>query len=371
VNLEEIARLAGVSRSTVSRVVNGDHRVSALARERVEEVIRVHNYHPNAAARSLASKRTRLIGLLIPQAIGSLFRDPFFPVLIQGIAEACNETDYILTMLMEDSDQRLASHRVYERVIRGRHIDGMMIASSVVEDPIVARLQESGFPFILIGRHPRLQVSWVDVDNRGGAEIGVAHLLEHGRRRIAMIAGPRNMIATIDRYAGYVTALGSAGLLPEPELTVYSDFTRRGGYRAMQEILANPNGLPDAVFAASDAMASGALQALRDGGLRVPEDVAMMGFDGFEDTLVSLPILSTVVQPAVDEGRLAVQTLLELVEFPERAPIQRILPTNLSLRRSCGCHIDQAGPTDQVLTAVDLKTGGETTRQVSSTVVTD
>jgi LacI family transcriptional regulator len=371
VNLEEIARLAGVSRSTVSRVVNGDRRVSVLARERVEEVIRVHNYHPNAAARSLASKRTRLIGLLIPQAVGSLFRDPFFPVLIQGIAEACNETDYILTMLMEDTDQRLASHRVYERVIRGRHLDGMMIASNVVEDPIVGRLQESGFPFILIGRHPRLEVSWVDVDNRGGAETGVAHLLQHGYRRIAMIAGPTNMIATIDRYAGYVTALGSAGLLPEAGLTVYSDFTRRGGYRAMQEILTHPAGIPDAVFAASDAMASGALQALRDGGLRVPDDVAVMGFDGFDETLVSLPILSTVAQPATEEGRTAVRTLLEIIDHPDRAPIQRCLPTILSLRRSCGCHMNETGPADQVVTASEFRAGGETTRGVSSTVVTD
>lgn len=364
-NLEEIARLAGVSRSTVSRVVNGDRRVSVTARERVEEVIRVHNYHPNAAARSLASKRTRLIGLLIPQAVGSLFRDPFFPVLIQGIAEACNETDYILTMLMEDTNSGLASHRVYERVIRGRHLDGVMIASSVVEDPIVSRLQESGFPFVLIGRHPRLQVSSVDVDNRAGAKSGVGHLLEHGRRRIAMIAGPRNMIATIDRYAGYVNALGEVGLLPESELIVYSDFTRRGGYRAMQEILSNPGGLPDAVFAASDAMASGALQALRDGGLRVPDDVAVMGFDGFEDTLVSLPILSTVVQPAEEEGRVAVRTLLEIIEYPDRAPLQRCLPTSLSLRRSCGCHSDQSAQAmaaaNQVVTADVAERGGMTT----------
>jgi LacI family transcriptional regulator len=360
VNLEEIARLAGVSRSTVSRVVNGDRRVSAAARQRVEEVIRATNYHPNAAARSLASRRTRIIGLLIPHAVGVLFRDPFFPVLIQGTVEACNEADYNLTLLMETTDERLASHRVYERVIRGRHVDGVIIASSVVEDPIVARLQQDGFPFVLVGRHPHHKVSYVDVDNRGGAREGVTHLIEHGRRRIAMIAGPRNMIASIDRYAGYVTALQEAGRLPEAGFTIYSDFTRRGGYRAMQELLASPSGVPDAVFVASDAMASGALQALRDGGLRVPDDVAVMGFDGFEETLVSLPVLSTVVQPAEDEGRRAVCTLLELIEYPERAPIQRCLTTRLSLRRSCGCH---GGP---ALTAVDVASGGETVEEVSS-----
>lgn len=343
-NLEEIARLAGVSRSTVSRVVNGDRRVSVSARERVEEVIRVHNYHPNAAARSLASKRTRLIGLLIPQAVGSLFRDPFFPILIQGVAEACNENDHNLLMLMEDSNRGLATQRAYERIIRGRHVDGVIIAASVVEDPIVARLQADRFPFVLVGRHPHHHVSVVDVDNRIGACDGVAHLLSHGYRRIAMIAGPTNMIASIDRYAGYVTALGEAGRLPEPGLTIYSDFTRRGGYRAMQELLTHPDGAPDAVFVASDAMASGTLQALRDCGLRVPEDVAVMGFDGFEETLVSQEILSTVVQPAEEEGRVAVETLIELVDYPDRAPIQRILPTHLSLRRSCGCPPAAASP---------------------------
>jgi DNA-binding LacI/PurR family transcriptional regulator len=273
--------------------------------------------------------------------------------LIQGVAEACNEADHNLTMLMGVDDDRLASHRVYERVIRGRHVDGVVIAASVVEDPIVTRLQEDGFPFILVGRHPRHEVSYVDVDNRGGARDGVAHLIQHGRRRIAMITGPSNMIAAIDRYVGYVTALQEAGRLPEPGFTVHSDFTRRGGYRAMQELLASPSGIPDAVFVASDAMASGALQALRDGGLRVPDDVAVMGFDGFEETLVSQPILSTVAQPAVDEGRWAVRTLLELIENPARGPIQRCLTARLQLRRSCGCHAESA------LTAVEIESGGE------------
>lgn len=358
-NLEEIARLAGVSRSTVSRVVNGDARVSAAARQRVGEVIRVHNYHPNAAARSLASRRSRILGLLIPHAVGVLFRDPFFPILIQGVVEACNETDYNLTMLMETADERITSHRVYERIIRGRHVDGVVIASSVVEDPIVSRLQQDRFPFVLVGRHPRHEVSFVDVDNRGGAREAVNHLIHHGRRRIAMITGPMNMIASIDRYGGYVTALQEAGRFPDPAYLVNSDFTRRGGYRAMQELLSGRAEQPDAVFVASDAMASGALQALRDAGLDVPGDVAVMGFDGLEDTLVSRSILSTIVQPTIDEGRIAVQTLLELIEDPARAPIQRYLPARLALRRSCGCGDEVDSFLAATVTAVDVASGGD------------
>jgi LacI family transcriptional regulator len=352
--LEEIAQLAGVSRSTVSRVVNDDPRVRAEVRARVQQVIDAHHFHPNAAARSLASRRTRIIGLLIPQAITEIFRDPFFPILVQGAVEACTEADHLLTMLMETPDGGSAD-RVYQRVIGGRHVDGLVIASSVVEDPIVARLQGDSFPFVLVGRHPRHEVSYVDVDNRSAAREAVAHLLGHGYRRIAMIAGPRNMIASIDRYAGYVTALQEEGRLPDPNLTVYSDFTRRGGYRAMNGLLANSGGLPDAVFVASDAMASGALQALRDAGLRVPDDVAVMGFDGLEETLVSRSILSTVVQPTIEEGREAARVLLALLDHPGSAPIQRILPTHLALRRSCGCGRES----DSALTAVDALTGGE------------
>jgi LacI family transcriptional regulator len=354
VSLEEIARLAGVSRSTVSRVVNGDRWVSAAARRRVEEAVRATNYHPHAAARSLATRRTRIIGLLIPHHVGAIFRDPFYPILVQGAVEACNEADHNLSVLMETADDAATSDRIYRRVIGGRHVDGVVIASSVVDDPIVAQLERDGFPFVLVGRHPRHEVSFVDVDNRGAAREAVAHLLAHGYRRIAMIAGPPDRIATIDRYAGYVTALQEAGYLPDPALTVHADFTRRGGYRAMQAVLAaaGATGPPDAVFVASDAMAYGALQALRDAGLRVPDDVAVMGFDGLEEVLVSLEILSTVVQPTVDEGREAVRILLELIEHPERAPIQRYLPTRLSLLRSCGC-----GP-KPALNAAELATGG-------------
>lgn len=335
--LEEIARLAGVSRSTVSRVVNGDHRVSSAVRLRVEAVVRAHDYHPNAAGRSLASRRTRIIGLLIPNAVNSLFRDPFFPLLIQGAVEACNEADYNLTMLMETSEQGIASDRVYQRVIRGRHVDGVVIASSVIEDPIIARLEADDFPFVLVGRHPRHEVNFVDADNQSGARMAVAHLLEHGSERVAMITGPANMIASIDRHAGYVAALQEAGRLPEPEWTRYSDFTWRGGYHATKQLLACTSPRPDAIFVASDAMAAGVLQALYDGGLRVPDDIVVMGFDGLEETRVSLPVLSSVVQPVAEEGRCAVRILLELIDHPERALIQRWLPTELSLSRSCGC----------------------------------
>ncbi len=342
-NLEGVARLAGVSRSTVSRVLNGDRRVSDEARARVEAVVREQGYQPNAAARSLASRRTRILGLLIPQAVGAIFGDPFFPRLIEGVAEACNGADHDLSLLLDTSGDHSAVDRLYRRVIRGRHLDGVIVAASVVDDPVVDRLQADGFPFVLVGRHPRREMSFVDIDNRQAAQAAVAHLLDHGRRRVAIVSGPANMIAAIDRYAGYVTAHQEAGLLPDPRLAAHADFTRQGGHRAMRELVA---GGPDAVFVASDTMAFGAIRALREAERRVPGDVAVMGFDGLVEDEIAQLELSTVEQPVVDLGRAAVGTLLELMAAPERAPLQRFLPTALAVRGSCGCGEERSAVVD-------------------------
>jgi LacI family transcriptional regulator len=339
VTLEEIARIAGVSRSTVSRVVNGDRRVSDAARNRVQEIIRDYDYHPHAAARSLASRRMRVLGLLITKFVGGLFTDPFYPILIQGTADACNAADHTLTMLLDTSADGHAVDQLYGRVIRGRHVDGVILACQTVDDPLVPRLQADGIPCVLVGRHPGANVSLVDVDSRGAAQGAVAHLLGHGYRRIAMICGQPHLIASIDRHAGYVTALQEAAVPPEPSRVVFADFTQRGGHRAMLRLLENRVDLPEAVFAASDALAFGAMAAIQEAGLRVPDDIAVMGFDGLDEGVDMQPPLSTVTQPVADLGREAVRMLLSLIEDPDRAPTQRFLPTRLTLRRSCGCEI--------------------------------
>jgi len=337
VTLEEIARLAGVSRSTVSRVVNGDRRVSDAARQRVQGVIRDHDYHPHAAARSLASRRMRVLGLLITKSVGGLFTDPFYPILIQGTADACNAADHTLTMLMDTSADGHAVDQLYGRVIRGRHVDGVVLACQTVDDPLVPRLQSNGIPFVLVGRHPGAEVSFVDVDSRGAAQGAVAHLIGHGHRKIAMICGQPHLIASIDRHAGYVTALQEATVSPEPSRVVFADFTQRGGHRAMQRLLQNRPDFPDAVFAASDALAFGAMAAIQEAGLHIPHDIAVMGFDGLDEGAHTRPPLSTVTQPVAGLGREAVRMLLRLIDNPGGEPVQQFLPTQLTLRGSCGC----------------------------------
>lgn len=343
-NLEEIARLAGVSRSTVSRVINGDSRVSESARARVQEVIQTHDFHPNAAARSLASRRTGIIGLLIPREIDWIFTDLFFPQVIKSIATACNQADLNLMLLMESSESGESARRLFSRVVGGRHLDGIIVVSNVIEEPLVEMLDRHDFPFVLVGRHPSLDLSFVDVDNRTSSRQAVEHLIEHGHRRIGMIGGSPNLIATIDRRDGYHHALLDAGLSIDPELYVSGNFTEMGGYAAMRRLLALPGEHPTAIFSASDLMAFGAMRAIEECGLRIPEDIALIGFDGVARGAKVLPALTTVTQPVAGLGVEAVAIVQQRIELPGQPPMHRYLPTELTIRESCGCGIAMGGP---------------------------
>ena len=330
-NLEEIAELTGVSRSTVSRVINNDPNVNESTRERVWAIVRQVNFHPNAAARGLAAGRTRVLGLVIPMGLAALFTDPYFPILIQGVSSACNANDQsVMLWLAEPEYER----RTIRQIMHSGLIDGAIVASMLMDDPVVQALAEGDLPFILVGRHPtNTRVSYVDTDNLDSARKMVAHLLRLGRSRVATITGPQNMIAGADRLAGYSAALHDRGLAVDLELIIEGDFTEAGGYSVMQRLLPRQ---PDAVFVASDIMAIGALRAIRDAGLRVPEDIALAGFDDMPFAERSEPPLTTVRQPIVRMGGTAVEMLIDLIEHPDSVPHRIILPTELVMRKSCG-----------------------------------
>ena len=334
-NLEEIARIAGVSRSTVSRVANGDKRVSDDARARVNSIIREHGYQPHAAARSLASRRTRMIGLRIPGELAFIFGDPYFPEMAQGVVDACNQADYGLMLMMEPENDPVSAERIYQRVIRGRHIDGVILATSVIGDAFAGRVAADGVPAVMIGRHPTLAT--IDIDNQAAAREAVDHLIAHGYRRIAHISGPANIAASVERLAGYEQALSEAGKLIDPTLIVPGDFTDVSGYQAMRLLLERAEGRPDAVFVGSDTMAVGALRAINEAGLSVPDDVAVMGFDGLTAHSRIYPFLSTQAQPVPALGRTAVEMLLQRIADPDGPAENRYLQTTLTPRGSCGC----------------------------------
>jgi LacI family transcriptional regulator len=330
-DLEAIAKLSQVSRSTVSRVINNHPNVSPATRERVLEVIKSLNYQPNAAARGLAKGHTRILGLVIPMGVSALFTDPYFPLLIQGVSSACNAHDHSVMLWLAEAEYE---RRTIRQIMHNGMIDGVIVASMLMDDPLVQALSEGDLPFILIGRHPTdSRISYIDVDNQASARNAVTHLLRLGRKRVATITGPQNRIAGADRLEGYLAALRTRGITPDPNLIFESEFSETEGYAAAQRLLDRQ---PDAVFAASDTIAVGTLRALREAGKRVPDDVAVVGFDDMPFASRTEPPLTTVRQPTHRMGEVATETLIDLIEHPDSPPRRIVLPTELVVRASCG-----------------------------------
>ncbi len=330
ITLEDIGRMSGVSRSTVSRVINEDPNVSEKTRSRVQDVIRSVNYHPNLAARGLAAGRTKVVGLVIPRGVTALFSDPYFPLVIQGVASACAPLDFsVMLWLSEPEHERKAIGQILHNGL----LEGVIITAMLIDDPLIQSLSESKRPFITIGRHPNDEThSYVDVDNRAGAYEAVSHIVRTGHRRVAVINGPENTAHSWERYHGYQKALRDRGLPLVPALIAAGDFSEAGGYLAAKRLLVEK---PDAVFACSDAMAFGCMRAIREAGLRIPEDVAVVGFDDIPTAANSKPPLTTVRQPIQRIGSLAAEMLIEMIEHPDPQPRRVVLPTELIVRSSC------------------------------------
>jgi DNA-binding LacI/PurR family transcriptional regulator len=331
VTLEEVARVAGVSRATVSRVVNGNPRVAPDVRRTVERAVDRLGYIPNPAARSLVTRKSQSIGLVIAEPAGRLFEDPFFPRLLRGIGAALSSRELQLVLLMPQSSQEESRA---ERYLTAGHVDGALLASLHGNDPLPAAVARRGIPVVVGGRPPRgASVSYVDVVNVQGGRSAVEHLIANGRRAIATISGPADMSAGFDRLVGYRQAMDAAGRERDLRLEVAGDFTQRGGAEAMQQILAvRPD--VDAVFAASDLMAVGAVQVLRAAGRLIPNDVAIVGFDDSPIAEAADPPLTSVRQPIEEMGAEMVRLLLEHAAHPGAVPRTVILATQLVRRRS-------------------------------------
>lgn len=305
--LEVVAARAGVGRGTVSRVINGSPQVSERARQAVQRAIEELGYVPNRAARSLVTRRTDSIALVVSEPEDRVFAEPFFAGVVRGISTELADTPMQLWLAMTtSSDER---GRV-ERHLTPQHVDGVLLLSLHGDDPLPGKLEASGLPVVLGGRMLGAEAhSCVDVDNAGGARLAVEHLLQRQRRAIATITGPQDMHVGVARLAGYREALQAAGLPVDEALIGYGDFSETSGVEAMRLLLARRPDL-DAVFAASDPMAIGAMQVLKEQGRRIPQDVAVVGFDGSPMARHTDPPLSTVHQPAEAMGRNMAQLLL-------------------------------------------------------------
>ena len=323
VTLEQVATVARVSRATVSRVVNGDQRVGDLARHAVEAAVRELGYVPNRAARSLVTRRSDSIAVVIPEPSAQVFGDPFFPRVLRGISDALAEESMQLVLLLPQ--ERTDEERV-ERYLAAGHVDGVLLISLHGSDPLPAALQRDGVPVVVGGRPPGAGIPYVDVDNRGGAASAVQHLIDRGCQRVGTIAGPQDMAPGADRLAGYHERMAGSGRRSGNELVEIADFTLDGGRAAMERLLARAPAL-DAVFVASDLMAVGAMAALRAAGRAIPGDVAIVAFDDSPLATTAQPMLSSVRQPIEEMGREMARLLTQEIRSPGAPPRRVILDT--------------------------------------------
>jgi DNA-binding LacI/PurR family transcriptional regulator len=328
--LEDVATRAGVSRATVSRVVNDSPHVSDAVRTAVEAAVAELGYAPNRAARSLAGNRSETIALVVSEPSVRLFADPFFAGTTLGITKVLDATRYQLVLVMMHGD---AERRRIERHLVNGGTDGALVLSARTGDPLAGRLAAAGIRCVVAGRPAAgAAVGSVDSDNAGGARQAVEHLLARGRRTIATVAGPRDMVPGADRRDGWAAALRDAGHLVEAALAAEADFTRAGGEAATRALLARRPAI-DALFVASDLMALGALDALRAAGRRVPDDVAVVGFDDSELARTADPALTTVRQPIEQLGADMARLLLDQLDGGAE-PAGTVLRTQLVVRGS-------------------------------------
>ncbi|MER8232582.1 LacI family DNA-binding transcriptional regulator [Streptomyces sp. NPDC094049] len=328
--LEAVAARAGVSRATASRVVNGGAGVRAPLVEKVRRAVEELGYVPNHAARTLVTRRNGAVAVIIAEPEFRIFSDPFFEQQVRGISRELTSYDAQLVLLWAEGP---GDHDRIARYLGGGHVDGALAFSLHGEDALPGVIGRARVPVVLGGRPApgTPGVPFVDCDNRGGAREAVRHLVGLGRRNIAHLSGPQDQTSALDRLHGYRDVLVDA----DPALLCRGDFTEESGARAMAELLDRRPDV-DGVFAANDLMAAGALLTLRKRGLRVPEDVAVVGFDDMASVVRRTdPALTTVHQDVEGMGRLMVRLLMRLLDGTgPGVPASVITPTSLVRRAS-------------------------------------
>jgi DNA-binding LacI/PurR family transcriptional regulator len=331
----QIAEEAGVSRTTVSLVLNDvpGVRVSPETRQRILEVAHRLNYYPDAAARTLVSGRTHTIGFVLCQSPDRIFADAFLPEVLRGVGDAVQESGFrVLIHSVED----VTAPEAYIGLVREKHTDGIILSGPRSDDQQLPRLKAEGFPVVLLGQLPGWGIPFVDVGNVGAAKQAVEHLIGLGHRRIGMITNASlAYTAARDRLAGYRQVLEEAGIPFDEGLVRYGDFREESGRVAMKQLL-DLSEPPTAVFVASDLVAFGALVAIKEQGLRVPEDIALVGFDDVRLAHYVNPPLTTVRLPAYELGYGAATLLTELVAGEQVEEREILLQTTLVVRQSCG-----------------------------------
>ncbi|HLI91313.1 MAG TPA: LacI family DNA-binding transcriptional regulator [Ktedonobacteraceae bacterium] len=326
--INDIARLAGVSKATVSRVLNHKPDVDPATRERILRIMEEQGFVPSITASGLASGRSRLIGVLVAS-----FTWPLIPDIIHGVAEVVERSSYELVLYsINDSSRESDKWEMIDHILATKLTSGLLAIMPGQSSRHIARLHSYGFPVVIVDdEDPPASAPWVGVDNRGGAYAAVRHLLRLGHRRIAHIQGPMRRHCSRERYQGYLQALEEEGIALDPALVVEGEFTTASGRAAACKLFSLPKEQrPTAIFAGNDGTAYGVLAAAEEHGLRVPGDIALVGFDDVATSAHVRPALTTVRQPFYEMGQLGAELLLSMLDNTLYVPEQYLSPEQRS-----------------------------------------
>ncbi len=329
--MRDVATAAGVSTATVSRVLANHSVVRKSVRDNVLLTIQKLNYHPNRVARDLRSGLRKVVGVIIPD-----LQNPFLTQVVQGVEFVLCQAGY--SLVLGNSDGLADREQTHLAVVHGEGAAGLIIVPSNDPRANYQQLSSWDIPVVAVDRIPQgLQIDLVSTTNFQGAREATEHLLSHGYREIAFINGPQEVSVAQERLTGYCDALKSAGIAIQEHLIIHSDFRQVGGRSAMHRLL-RLRKPPRAVLVGNNLMTLGVLQAIHETGKKIPDEIAVFGFDDMPWAMSLRPPLSAVAQPAVEVGRAAAQMLLERLSNPRRLVRQLVLPTRLVVRSSCGNH---------------------------------
>lgn len=337
VTIKHVAAGAGVSASTVSRVLTGDRRISEPTRRRVLEVMEQMGYHPNAIARSLVNQKSNTIGLVLSRTPRAAMAIPFFAELIGGITEQAYADKHHVLLVSSLSREEECSQVL--NLFRNKRVEGVIHAASRMDDPLVSAMEQEGFPFVVVGRVPGSDVPSVNNDNIAAADMAVTHLLDQGYSRVACVGGSPDLVVTFDRLQGYKNALARRRIEVRKDWVICSESTTLAGMAAGEKLLepgraAEEQGeRPDAIFAMDDTLAVGVLKSARQYGINCPEDLGLVGFNDDMISSIMEPALSTVRIPIFEMGRQAAKMLIRGIEH-EFTGKNRIVPAELVVRQS-------------------------------------
>jgi len=334
ITIKDIAKMAGVSPSTVSRVISNHPRISRETSVKVRQIMKEHNYHPNIMAKSLVSKTTQTLGIMLPRPAEELFQNYFFGELLRGIMSHATRMNYEVLLSTESTSGNGLD--AISRLVYGRRVDGILLLSSRREDPHIAFLEEERFPFVLIGRsetHP--DAPMVDNDNVQTAYDATSHLIAQGHARIGFVSGPPEFTLSHDRMTGYAKAMEDAQLPTHSDWILEGEYLQDSGFRAMSLFMSLPN-RPTAIVVIDDHVAFGVLRALDELGYRVPEDISVVSFNNIALSELASPPLSSIDIGTYQLGYSAVQLLLKIIQGDEGAisPNPIIIPHRLMVRES-------------------------------------